>query len=128
MINRSELAKLKTNWYKMAGEANRIGLKPNAFRIFAEFCFCAENFHPSLTHLEKHCHMSRSTINRAIRELKDQRVIRLIKRGTGNAPAQYELLPRTQWKKIERLNTQSVLRNRVKQKEKDLQQWRKKEN
>lgn len=96
--NKSIMTKeLKKDFTKVPNRIFKMGLSPIAITIYIVYCMYSDDFHPSTPYLCKLLNLSKPTILRYKKELRDRNLIQLFYKGGLGKTSKYKLIKPDLW-------------------------------
>ena len=97
MKNKNGLNKLKKNYFKVPNKIVDSQLSPVAIALYVYLAKLPEDFNPSVGVMSKNLKISKTTVVKYMKELKDRNIVRVIQEGGENVITKYEFVPVTEW-------------------------------
>lgn len=97
MKNKNSLNKMKRSFFKLPNRILDIGLSATAIALYSYFAKMPEDFNPSVGVISKTLKISKTTVVKYIKELKDRNIVRVIQPGGENVITKYELTRPDEW-------------------------------
>lgn len=98
MKNKQDLNKMKKAFFKVPNRVFDIGLSATAIGVYAYLIKMPEDFNPSIGVIAKSLFLSKTTVVKYMKELKDRNLITCIQPGGTNLITKYQLNRPDIWK------------------------------
>lgn len=98
MKNKLQIAKLRKNFLKIPFKIEKIDISSDAYKLYSYFCGLPENCDPGIGAISKRLNVSYKTAYKAVNELLNKNMIRIIEQSGPNKRAIYELTNPENWK------------------------------
>jgi DNA-binding MarR family transcriptional regulator len=100
MRNKSKLNKLKKQYFKIPNRIFDMSLPAQAIALYAYLAKQPEDFNPAVSVMAKALRLSKPTVIKYVKELKDRNIIRCYEQGRERVISKYEFIPSNEWENI----------------------------
>lgn len=97
MKNKNKLNSLKKAYFKLPNRIHTIGLSATAIAIYSYMAKGPEDFNPSVGNMSKALKLSKTTVVKYIKELKNRNIVKVIQPGAENLITKYEFVEIEKW-------------------------------
>ena len=106
MRNKNQLNSMKRNYFKVPCKIYEMGLSLTAIGIYTYLAKQSEEFNPAISVISRSLGISKNTVIKYIKELKDRNILMVVQPGAENLITKYAFVHHKDWVGVAKIETE----------------------